>query len=119
MAEFDGNSISAMGNISTSAGEFMANFGRKTSVGKIEIDTDSVHADSPEMKKRFDRIATNYDKLNEVLAELEFKIAQDERLRPVKQAPVELEVVVQQVTVQPPNIDENPALQSADPKKPR
>ena len=71
----------------------MTFFGRQTSIGKFKIDTEGVSAESPEVQKRLNRIATNYEKLNEVLTELEFKMDRD--------------------------AGENPELKTVDPKKPR
>ena len=97
----------------------MTFFGRETSIGKLKIDTDGVSAGSPEMQKRLDRISTNYEKLNEILTELEVKIAQDERLKPKEIQPAESEVAAQQETGPAEVNDENLALPSAGPKKPR
>ena len=97
----------------------MTFFGRKTPIGKIEIDTGGVSADSPEMQKRMDRIATNYEMLSEVLTELEVKIAQDERLKPVKKEAAAIESAAQTAPDQQHVTDENPVQESADPKKPR
>ncbi len=97
----------------------MTFFGRTTSVGKIKIDTDGVNADSPDVQKRLDRIATNYERLNEVLCELEGKIARDERLNPAKPQPAESGAMAPSESDRQPIPDQNPALASADPKKPR
>ena len=47
---------------------------------KIEIDTDGPSAKSSQMTERLERIDRNYDKLAQILDELEEKIAMDERL---------------------------------------
>ena len=46
----------------------------------IEIDTDGPSAKSSQMTERLERIDRNYDKLAQILDELEEKIAMDERL---------------------------------------
>ena len=46
----------------------------------IEIDHSSPSSDSPEIRKRLDRIEQNYLQLEEILSKLESKIASDERL---------------------------------------
>ena len=71
------------------------------------------------MQKRMDRIATNYEMLSEVLTELEVKIAQDERLNPVKKEAAAIESAAQTAPDPLPITDENPVQESADPKKPR
>jgi len=47
---------------------------------QIEIDDSAVNCDSPEMQKRLDRIARNYNQLDQVLVDLEAKLNTDERL---------------------------------------
>ena len=59
-------------------------FGKSLSIGKVEIDADSVSSDSPQMLKRLDRISDNYAKLDLILSDMESKIAQDEHLNPPK-----------------------------------
>lgn len=48
---------------------------------RIEIDPTVVTADSPEMQKRLDRIAENYQKLDEVLDGLEDRFKNDESIK--------------------------------------
>lgn len=45
---------------------------------RIEIDDSALKSDSPEIKTRLDRIANNYDKLDEVLSGLENRFENDE-----------------------------------------
>jgi hypothetical protein len=47
---------------------------------QIEIDDSTANCDSPEMRKRLDRIARNYNQLDQVLVDLESKLDTDERL---------------------------------------
>lgn len=48
---------------------------------EIEIDPSTATADAPEMQKRLDRIAQNYQKLDEVLAGLEDRFKNDESIK--------------------------------------
>ncbi len=50
-------------------------FGRPTSIGKLELDADAVSSDSDKIQSRLDRIANNYERLDEILTTLEAKIA--------------------------------------------
>jgi len=61
---------------------------------RIEIDDSTATADSAEMQKRLDRIADNYQKLDEVLNGLEDRFKNDESIKlllgdeaPVVEAP--------------------------------
>ena len=47
----------------------------------IEIDLSAVTCDSPEVKRRMDRIETNYQQLDEVLGQLEIKLGKNETLK--------------------------------------
>ena len=47
---------------------------------QIEIDDSTANCDSPEMRKRLDRIERNYSQLDQVLVDLESKLDADERL---------------------------------------
>ena len=58
----------------------MAFFGKSLESKRIRIDDDAVNSDSPEMKKRLDRIEGNYAKLDGILNELEARFELDERL---------------------------------------
>jgi hypothetical protein len=116
---FGPKSVWAMGTITTSDRILMTFFGRETSIGKIEIDTSGVHADSPEMRKRLDRIATNYEQLNQVLTALEVKIANDERLKAVKNQPAPVLSAEQTTTCSQPCPHQIPDNASVDPRKPR
>jgi len=55
-------------------------FGKKYKSRKLEIEVAAIDRDSPEVKKRLDRIERNYAKLDEVLRELESRIKLDDRL---------------------------------------
>ena len=55
-------------------------FGKKYKPRKIKIESASVDNDSPAVQKRLDRIARNYQKLDEVFNDLETRIELDERL---------------------------------------
>eukprot|EP01043_Picozoa_sp_COSAG02_P099726 COSAG02_NODE_35835_length_462_cov_1.308540_1_plen_74_part_10 len=47
---------------------------------KIEIAQSQVGAESPEVRKRLDRISQNYDELDSILEQLEAKMQADDRL---------------------------------------
>jgi len=53
---------------------------------KILIDQSGVSSDSPEVEKRLSRIEANYQQLDAILAELELKMASDERLRAIDES---------------------------------
>lgn len=55
-------------------------FGKKYKSRKIEIEAAAVDRDSPEVKKRLDRIERNYAKLDQILRDLETRIKLDDRL---------------------------------------
>lgn len=100
--------------------ESMKFFGKEISIEKLEIDLNGVSSDSPMMKKRLDRIHSNYEKLDAILAELELKISQDERISPICQDTKSKQEVSQMdigSTELIPTQDTNPP--SANPKKPR
>ncbi len=48
---------------------------------RIEIDSSTATADSPEIQKRLDRIAENYQKLDEVLDGVEARFENDESIK--------------------------------------
>ena len=50
----------------------------------IEIDHSEISSSSPEVQKRLDRIEGNYQQLDEILAELESKMASDDRLKAIE-----------------------------------
>lgn len=77
-------------------------FGRPVSNGKIKIDTTNASSDSPEIKKRLDRISDNYQKLDVILSDLETRFETDERLKTTFEMNGELE-----------------GQDSVDPQKPR
>ena len=55
----------------------------------IEIDHSEISSSSPEVQKRLDRIEGNYQQLDEILAELESKMAADDRLQAIDQSSAE------------------------------
>ena len=57
----------------------------------IVIDSSTASCDSPEVKKRLERIHDNYRQLDEILAELESKIESDERLAAIDDAEIDFE----------------------------
>lgn len=58
----------------------MAYFGKSLASKKIEVTSDSPTSDDPEILKRLERIETNYDKLADILTQLEQKFDMDDRL---------------------------------------
>jgi hypothetical protein len=58
----------------------MAFFGKSLKSRKIDVNKDTVSSDDPEMLKRLDRIETNFNRLDEILTDLEMKFELDERL---------------------------------------
>lgn len=57
----------------------------------IEVDASTSTSESPEMQKRLARIEQNYDRLNDVLTDLESKISADERLQAMDDTNVDFE----------------------------
>lgn len=53
---------------------------------KIEVDQSAISCDSPEVQKRLDRIESNYEQLDTILANLEAKMASDERLKAIDES---------------------------------
>ena len=58
----------------------MAFFGKSLASRRIEIDADAVSSDCPELKKRLERIESNYLKLSDILTELEARFELDDRI---------------------------------------
>ena len=58
----------------------MAYFGKSLASKKIEVSDDSTTSDDPEILKRLERIETNYDKLANILTQLEQKFEMDDKL---------------------------------------
>ncbi|MEM9413268.1 MAG: hypothetical protein AAGA30_19315 [Planctomycetota bacterium] len=58
----------------------MAFFGKSLRSRKIEINEASIDARSPDMLKRLDRIENNFERLNEILDNLETQFELDDRL---------------------------------------
>ncbi|MEL7498806.1 MAG: hypothetical protein AAFN77_14455 [Planctomycetota bacterium] len=63
----------------------------KLSSKRIEIDSTTQSSDSPEIQKRLARIEANYDQLENVLVDLETRIAADERLQAMDSVDVDFE----------------------------
>jgi hypothetical protein len=63
----------------------MSFFGKDLDPKKIEIDSSSLTSDSDEVRSRLDRIGANYEKLSEILGDLETRIEQDDRLRAINE----------------------------------
>jgi predicted kinase len=61
----------------------MAFFGKDTTPRSIEIDPTTITSDSDAVRSRLDRIGANYERLAEILADLETRIETDERLRAI------------------------------------
>ena len=60
----------------------MAFFGKSLRSRKIEINPETIDANSPEMQKRLDRIEDNFERLGEILDTLEARFELDDRLTP-------------------------------------
>ena len=56
---------------------------------KIEVDNSAINSLSPKVHKRLERIEVNYQQLDQILAELELKMASDERLQAIDQSNAE------------------------------
>ncbi|MDG1875412.1 MAG: hypothetical protein P8J27_15975 [Mariniblastus sp.] len=64
----------------------MAFFSReKLKPKKILVERSGVSSNSPEVQKRLSRIENNYQELDAILAELELKMANDDRLRAINE----------------------------------
>ena len=88
---------------------------------KIEIDSNAISCDSPEVTKRLDRITDNYQQLDLILADVESKIQGDERLRAIDQSikDVEAEEKKKKRKWRPSKASGKSRRKSANPKKPR
>lgn len=76
----------------TPTGRSMAFFSpKKLERRMIEVDASTSTSDSPEMQKRLARIEQNYDRLDDVLTDLESKISADERLQAMDDTNVDFE----------------------------
>jgi hypothetical protein len=81
----------------------------------IEVDPEGVSCESPEVRKRLDRITDNYQQLDLILADVESKIQDDERLRAIDQSLQDVEVAKKKRKWRPSKAKRK----SANPKKPR
>ena len=59
---------------------------------RIEIDSSQVCSENPAVKNRLIRIEENYVQLDSILAEIESKIENDERLKAIDDANVDFEL---------------------------
>lgn len=71
--------------IPSDCNEAMSFFGKNLDPKKIEIDPSTLTSESDEVRSRLDRIGANYEKLSEILGDLETQIEQDERLRAINE----------------------------------
>ena len=65
--------------------EAMSFFGKNLEPKKIEIDPSTLTSESDQVRSRLDRIGANYEKLSEILGDLETRIEQDDRLRAINE----------------------------------
>ena len=92
---------------------------------RIEIDESSVSSDSPDVQKRLERIEENYQQLDDILADLESKIKQDERLKAIDDTSVDFEATYgikkkrKWRPAKPKSKSKRRRTASVDPKKPR
>ncbi len=63
----------------------MSFFGKDIDPKKIEIDSSTLTSDSDEVRSRLERIGANYQKLSEILVDLETRIEKDDRLRAINE----------------------------------
>ena len=63
----------------------MSFFGKDTTARRIEIDPTTLTCDSAEVRSRLDRIGVNYEKLSEILADLENRIETEDRLKTINE----------------------------------
>lgn len=63
----------------------MSFFGKDLIPRKIEIDSSTLTSESDEVRSRLDRIDANYQKLSEILGDLETRIDADEQLRAINE----------------------------------
>ena len=61
----------------------MSFFGKDLDPRKIEIDASTLTSDSDEIRSRLDRIGANYEKLSDILGNLEMRIKEDDQLRAI------------------------------------
>jgi hypothetical protein len=92
---------------------------------RIDIDANAIGSKNPEVQKRLDRIQENYKQLDLILAELEARIACDERLKSTDDARVNFEttLVVKKKRKwragKPKSKSKSRSSISTDPRKPR
>jgi vacuolar-type H+-ATPase subunit I/STV1 len=92
---------------------------------RIEIDESSATSESAEVQKRLNRIEANYQQLDDILADLESKIDQDERLKAIDDANVDFEATYgikkkrKWKPAKPKSKTKRRRAASVDPKKPR
>ncbi len=64
----------------------MSFFGKDLIPRKIEIDSSTLTSESDEVRSRLGRIDANYQKLSEILGDLETRIDADEQLRAINES---------------------------------
>ena len=64
----------------------MSFFGKELIPRKIEIDSSTLTSDSDEVRSRLDRIDANYQKLSDILGDLETQIEEDDQLRAINES---------------------------------
>lgn len=89
---------------------------KKLQPRRIEIDTTAISSESPQVQQRLDRIHENYRQLDSILAEVEAKIRNDERLSAINESLKEVDVSRKKKKWRPRNA---PKKRSVNPKKPR
>ena len=88
----------------------------------ISIDSSTSSCESPEVKKRLDRIHDNYRQLDAILADLESKIESDERLKAIDNAEIDFEAaygIKKKRKWRPAKAKAKSKTRSTRPKKPR
>ena len=89
---------------------------KKLQPRRIEIDTTAISSGSPQVQQRLDRIHENYRQLDSILAEVEAKIRNDERLSAIDESIKEVEISRKKKKWRPRNASKK---QTVNPKKPR
>ena len=89
---------------------------KKLQPRRIEIDKSAICSGSPQVQQRLDRIHDNYRKLDSILAEVEAKIRNDERLNAIDESIKEIEITRKKKKWRPRKA---PNQRTVNPKKPR
>lgn len=72
--------------ITTLTRPVMSFFGKDLIPRKIEIDSSTLTSESDEVRSRLNRIDANYQKLSEILGDLETRIKEDDHLRAINES---------------------------------